>query len=301
MTAQVDVDVADGLLTITLDRTDRMNAFTPQMLREMIAAFDRADADDDVRAVIVTGRGTRAFCAGADLGDGGGTGAFDYAHGPVWSDAGSPVRADGSVDWSHAGVRDGGGILSLRIFHAHKPVIGAINGAAVGIGATMTLPMDILIASETAQFGFVFARRGIVPEAASSWFLPRRVGISTALDWCYSGRMVAAAEALEAGLIRRVVPADGLIEVARTLARDLTAASAPVSVALTRMMMWRMLGAADPMAAHRLDSRLMWQRGGSADAAEGIGAFLDKRTPCFSDGIGRALADLPPELSELQW
>jgi enoyl-CoA hydratase/carnithine racemase len=297
--AQVAVDIAERLLTITLDRPARMNAFTPQMLREMLAAFDRADADDAIRAVIVTGRGERAFCAGADLADG--PAAFDYTVAPIWSDAGSPVRPDGSSDWNHEGVRDGGGLLSLRIFRSRKPVIGAINGAAVGIGATMTLPMDFLIASEGARFGFVFARRGIVPEAASSWFLPRRVGISTALDWSYSGRMVGAAEARAAGLVRLVVSAGGLIDAARSLARDLTDGSAPVSVALTRAMMWRMLGAADPMAAHRIDSRLMWERGASADAAEGVGAFLEKRRPHFNDSVDAAMADLPAAIADLRW
>ena len=193
----IRVDVTDHILTITLDRPKAMNAFTAQMMREMVAAFDRADKDDDVRAVIVTGSGDRAFCAGADLSAGGAT--FDYAKGPRWSDAGSPVGPDGKVDWDHEGIRDGGGLLSLRIFQSTKPVIGAINGAAVGIGATMTLPMDFRLAAEGARFGFVFARRGIVPEAASSWFLPRIVGISTALDWCYSGRLVAAAERVAHG------------------------------------------------------------------------------------------------------
>lgn len=296
---QVAVEVVEGILTMTLDRTTRMNAFTPRMMREMIAAFDRADADEAVRAIVVTGRGERAFCAGADLGDGAVT--FDYVKGPRWSDAGSPLRDDGSVDWTHEGVRDGGGLLALRIFRSRKPVIGAINGAAVGIGATMTLPMDFLLASENARFGFVFARRGIVPEAASSWFLPRRVGISAALDWCFSGRMVGAAEAQAAGLVRQVVPAAALIDEARALARSLTAGSAPVSVALTRTMMWRMLGAASPLEAHRIDSRLMWERGGSADAAEGIAAFLEKRDAAFGDDVGRAMQRLPATLDNLRW
>ncbi|MGN6819653.1 MAG: enoyl-CoA hydratase-related protein, partial [Sphingomonas sp.] len=268
MTSQIQGDVTDRIRTITLDRPAAMNAFTAQMMREMIAAFDRADADDEVRAVIVTGSGERAFCAGADLSSGGAT--FDYAQGPRWSDAGSPVGPDGQVDWDHEGIRDGGGLLSLRIFQSSKPVIGAINGAAVGIGATMILPMDFRIAAEGARFGFVFARRGIVPEAASSWFLPRLVGISTALDWCYSGRLVPADEAQQAGLVCSLhAPAD-LLPAARELARRLTAESAPVSIALTRQMMWRMMGAPSPSDAHRLDSRLIWSRGASADAREGV-------------------------------
>src|SRR4051812_19080112 len=235
--AQIATDLTDRILTITLDRLAAMNAFTAQMMREMIAAFDRADADDEVRAVIVTGSGDRAFCAGADLS--GGAATFDYAKGSNrFADNGSPVRDDGSVDYDHPGVRDGGGMLSLRIFQSKKPVIGAINGAAVGIGATMTLPMDFRLAADGARFGFVFARRGIVPEAASSWFLPRLVGISTALDWCYSGRLVPAVEAQQAGLVRSVHAPGDLINAARDLARQLTAESAPVSVALTRQMMW---------------------------------------------------------------
>jgi enoyl-CoA hydratase/carnithine racemase len=296
---QIRVDVTDHILTITLDRPSAMNAFTAQMMREMVAAFDRADADDEVRAVIVTGSGDRAFCAGADLSAGGAT--FDYAKGPRWSDAGSPVGPDGKVDWDHEGIRDGGGLLSLRIFQSAKPVIGALNGAAVGIGATMTLPMDFRLAAEGARLGFVFARRGIVPEAASSWFLPRLVGISTALDWCYSGRLVAAAEAKDAGLVRSVhAPAD-LLPAARQLAREITAESAPVSVALTRQMMWRMMGAPSPIDAHRLDSRLVWSRGASADALEGVASFLEKRSAIFPDKVSTDLPHFSPWLDPLEW
>lgn len=198
-------------------------------------------------------------------------------------------------------MRDGGGLLSLRIFQSKKPVIGAINGAAVGIGATMTLPMDFRLAADGARFGFVFARRGIVPEAASSWFLPRLVGISTALDWCYSGRLVSAVEAQQTGLVRSVHAPGDLINAARELARQLTAQSAPVSVALTRQMMWRMMGAPSPIDAHRLDSRLVWSRGSSADAKEGVASFLEKRA---ADYPGKVSSDLPhfsPWLDELQW
>lgn len=280
--------VEDGIMTMTLHRPDRMNAFTPVMMAELIAAFDTADADDAVHAVIVTGSGDRAYCAGADLGSGGDT--FDYAKRPDRLDGGSPIRPDGSIDYSHPGVRDGGGRLTLRIFNSRKPVIGAINGAAVGIGATMTLPMDFRLASETARFGFVFARRGIVPEAASSWFLPRLVGISQALDWCYSGRVFGADEALRGGLVRSVHPPGDLLPAARALAKELTAEGAPVSIALTRQMMWRMLGAEHPMMAHRLDSRAIWSRGQSADAREGVSSFLEKRPAVYPDVVS---ADFP--------
>ncbi|MDB5681029.1 MAG: enoyl-CoA hydratase [Sphingomonas bacterium] len=298
--AQISTDLTDRILTITLDRPTAMNAFTAQMMHEMIAAFDRADADDEVRAVIVTGSGDRAFCAGADLS--GGAATFDYAKGNNrFADNGLPVREDGSVDYDHPGVRDGGGMLSLRIFQSKKPVIGAINGAAVGIGATMTLPMDFRLAADGARFGFVFARRGIVPEAASSWFLPRLVGISTALDWCYSGRLVSAVETQQAGLVRSVHAPGDLINAARELAQQLTAQSAPVSIALTRQMMWRMMGAASPLDAHRLDSRLVWSRGSSADAKEGVASFLEKRAADYPDKVSTDLPHFSPWLDELEW
>jgi enoyl-CoA hydratase/carnithine racemase len=298
--AQIATDLTDRILTITLDRPAAMNAFTAQMMHEMIAAFDRADADDEVRAVIVTGSGERAFCAGADLS--GGAATFDYAKGSNrFADNGSPVREDGSVDYDHPGVRDGGGMLSLRIFQSKKPVIGAINGAAVGIGATMTLPMDFRLAADGARFGFVFARRGIVPEAASSWFLPRLVGISTALDWCYSGRLISAVEAQQAGLVRSVHAPGDLINAARELAQQSTAQSAPVSIALTRQMMWRMMGAASPIDAHRLDSRLVWSRGSSADAKEGVASFLKKRAADYPDRVSTDLPHFSPWLDDLEW
>lgn len=281
-------EISDGILTITLNRPDRMNAFTTGMMKEMVAAFDMADADDAIRAVIVTGSGDRAFCAGADLGTGGAT--FDYAKRPDRLEHGWPFKDDGSVDFSHESVRDNGGRLTLRIFNCKKPVIGAINGAAVGIGVTMQLPMDFRLASDTARFGFVFARRGIVPEAASSWFLPRLVGISQALDWCYSGRVFGAEEALRGGLVRSIhAPAD-LLPAARALAKELTAESAPVSVSLTRQMMWRMLGASHPMEAHKMDSRAIWVRGQGGDAQEGVTSFLEKRPANYTDSVA---ADLP--------
>ena len=296
--ATIQTDVDEGVMMITLDRPERMNAFTPEMMRELISAFDQADADDAVRAVIMTGAG-RAYCAGADLAAGGAT--FDYAQRPDRLDQGSPIGANGTVDYAHPGVRDGGGRLTLRIFNCKKPVIGAINGAAVGIGATMTLPMDFRLASETARFGFVFARRGIVPEAASSWFLPRLVGISQALDWCYSGRVFGAEEALRGGLVRSVHAPDALLEAARKLAWELTAQSAPVSIALTRQMMWRMMGAEHPMHAHRLDSRAIWSRGRSGDAKEGVGSFLEKREASYPDRVSVDFPDFGDQLTDPEY
>ena len=239
---QIVTDVADGVLTITLNRPDRLNAWTATMGEELIAAFDEADADDAVRVVIVTGAG-RGFCAGADLG--GGEATFDYRE----RDAEGPVP------------RDGGGRLTLRIFESTKPVIAAINGPAVGVGATMTLAMDVRMAAEGARIGFVFVRRGIVPEACSSWFLPRAVGISRAMEWVATGRVFPAQEGLEAGLLRSVHPAGELLDAARALAHEIAENAAPVSVALARRMMWTMLGAEHPMLAHRADSRGMFYRG----------------------------------------
>jgi enoyl-CoA hydratase/carnithine racemase len=289
-------EASDGILTITLNRPDRMNAFTGQMMKDLIAAFDMADADDAVRAVIVMGSGDRAFCAGADLGSGEST--FDYTKRLERLEHGSPIQPDGSIDFSHESVRDSGGRLSLRIFNCKKPVIGAINGAAVGIGVTMQLPMDIRLASETARFGFVFARRGIVPEAASSWFLPRLVGISQALEWCYSGRVFGAEEALRGGLVRSIhAPAD-LIPAARALAKELTTDSAPVSISLTRQMMWRMLGASHPMEAHKMDSRAIWVRGQGGDAKEGVTSFLEKRPANYTDSVANDLPHFAPWMDE---
>ncbi len=271
-------DLADNVLTITLDRPDRLNAYTETMQRELLEAFDRADADDDVRAVVVTGAG-RAFCAGADLS--GGESTFD------WRERGG----DGPP-------RDGGGRVTLRIFDCTKPVIAAINGAAVGVGATMTLPMDVRLASEAARIGFVFTRRGIVPEACSSWFLPRVVGISRAMEWAATGRIVDAGEALAGGLVRSVHPPGELLGAAHTLAREIAANTAPVSVALARRMMWRMLGAGHPMEAHRVDSRAMFHRGQSADAREGVASFLEKREPRFPDRVSSGLPDVFPGWEE---
>ena len=274
---QISYDVDDGIATITLNRPEQLNAFTTQMMREMIDAFGRTDADDSVRAVIVTGSG-RAFCAGADLS----SGADTFARG------GSDVHANGLV-------RDGGGMLSLRIFDSLKPVIAAINGPAVGVGITMTLPMDVRLASTTTKIGFVFSRRGIVPEACSSWFLPRLVGISKAAEWCYSGRVFDADEAVAAGLTRSVHEPGELLAAARALAMEFAEGTAPVSVALTRQMLWRMLTADHPMEAHRVDSRGIQQRGRSADVREGVESFLAKRPPEFTDRVSDGLPDIFPD------
>lgn len=275
---QIIEELEDGILTLTLNRPDRLNAWTETMARELISAFDRADADDDVRVVIVTGTG-RAFCAGADLERGGET--FDSRAG----------ESPGDVH------RDNGGRFTLRVFESSKPVIAAVNGPAVGVGVTMTLPMDIRLAAEEARFGFVFTRRGIVPEAASSWFLPRVVGISQALEWASTGRVFSAQEALEGGLVRSVHPADELLDAARALAREIADNTAPVSVALARKMLWRMLGAEHPMLAHRVDSRAMVARGQSADVVEGITSFLEKRPARFSDRVSDGLPDVFPDWS----
>ena len=272
---QIQYEVSDRILTITLNRPERLNAFTGQMMQEMIDALDRADADDDVRAVIVTGAG-RGFCAGADLGAGKDT--FNYDN--------NPRGRTGGTEWE----RDGGGLLTLRIFNCNKPIIAAVNGPAVGIGVTMQLPMDIRIASTDARFGFVFSRRGIVPEAASSWFLPRLVGISQALQWTYSGRVFPADEALKGGLVAQVVPPDQLLPTARAIAKEIVDNTAPVSVALIRQMMWKMLGADHPMEAHKVDSRGIYARGASADVKEGVVSFLEKRPAKFGDKVSK---DMP--------
>ena len=282
-------EVEDNILTITLDRPEKLNSVTIEMLNELIEAFDAADADDDVRAIIVTGAG-RAFCAGADLSEG--AKAFDFnALEDGTGYGGSPVRADGTIDWSHEGVRDGGGRVNLRMFDCLKPIIAAVNGAAVGYGMTMLLPMDVRLASEDARFGLVFARRGIIPEACSSWFLPRVVGISRAMEWATSGRVFSAKEALEGGLVRAIYKPEELLPAARALAREIADNAAPVSVAVLRQMMWKMLGADHPMEAHRLDSRILYARGASDDAKEGVTSFLEKRPAKFPCKVSK---DMPP-------
>jgi enoyl-CoA hydratase/carnithine racemase len=271
---QILYDALDGVATVTLNRPEKLNAVTSVLLRELISAFDEADADDAVRAVIVTGAG-RAFCAGADLSAG--TQAFDRSR-----------RERPEADGEH---RDGGGLVTLRIYDMKKPVIAAINGPAVGFGVTMTLPMDIRIASASARMGFVFSRRGVVPEACSTWFLPRLVGMERAAEWVYTGRVFGAEEAQAGGLVSRVVPPEALLPTALALAREIADNTSAISVALARQMMWKLLGADHPMEGHRLDSRGMDWTGRSADAREGIASFLEKRPPRFSLGPSR---DMPP-------
>jgi enoyl-CoA hydratase/carnithine racemase len=274
--SDIRYEVAERVATITLHRPEKLNAFTTAMRDELIVAFGRADTDDEVRAVIVTGAG-RAFCAGADLSAGAST--FDY-------------RKRGELPPEER--RDGGGRVALRIFEMKKPVIAAVNGAAVGVGVTMTLPMDIRIASSDARFGFVFARRGIVPEACSSWFLPRLVGMQRAAEWVCTGRVFGAEEALAGGLVSRVVPPAELLPAARALAREIAEHTAPVAVALARQMLWRMLGADHPMEAHKVDSRGIFALGGSPDVAEGVTAFKEKRAPRFGMKPSRDMPDFYP-------
>jgi enoyl-CoA hydratase/carnithine racemase len=267
-------ELSDSVLTVTMNRPERLNAFTNQMMDEWLALCDEIDANDDVRAVIVTGAG-RGFCAGADLGGGGDT--FDATGG---GSSGVP--------------QDGGGRVTLRFFDLTKPIIAAINGPAVGVGATMTLPMDVRLASETARFGFVFARRGIVPEACSSWFLPRVVGINQAMEWVMTGRVFPAAEALAGGLVSRVLPAGELLPAARALALEVAENTSSVSVALARQLLWKMLGADHPMEAHKIDSRSIYYMGASDDAKEGVSSFLEKRPAHFPMKVSSGLPDFYP-------
>jgi enoyl-CoA hydratase/carnithine racemase len=269
--------VEDHVLTITLNRPDKLNAFTGRMMLEVIDAIDRADEDDDVRAVIFTGAG-RAFCAGADLS--GGSGTFD--------------SRDRSADVGIEAQRDGGGRVTLRLYDCKKPLIAAINGPAVGVGVTMTLPMDVRLAAENARFGFVFARRGICLEAASSWFLPRVVGVSQALEWTYTGRVFDAKEALAGRLVRSLHAPEALLPAARELAREIADNTSAISVAMTRQLVWKMLGADHPMEAHKIDSRLMVQTGASADAREGVAAFLEKRPARFPGRVSAGMPDTFP-------
>ena len=265
-------EVEDNILTITLNRPEALNAFNNEMLFELIDACDKADADDDVKAIIITGAG-RGFCAGADLSGGGN--AFDY---------------DSRDDKENGLSRDGGGRLTLRLYELNKPIIAAINGPAVGVGVTMTLPMDIRLASTNAKFGFVFARRGIVPEACSSYFLPRVVGISKALEWCYSGNVFPASEAMEGGLLRSLHEPEDLLVEARKIAAEIADNTSAVSITLVRHMMWKMLGADHPMEAHKIDSRGIYHRGKSPDSKEGVVSFLEKRPAEFP---GKVSTDMP--------
>ena len=278
-------EIEDGIATVTLSRPDKLNAFNVTMMNEIIDVIDKVDADDNVRAVIVTGDG-RAFCAGADLSEG--SKAF------VVEGNDAPTGEGGKLDYGREAARDGGGRVTLRLFRCLKPVIAAINGPAVGIGSTMTLAMDVRLASHNARMGFVFSRRGIVPEAASAWFLPRIVGISQALIWCYSGEVFDAEEALRGGLVQSLHDPDDLIPAARAMARKFADSTAPVSVALTRQMLWRGLGMTDPMEAHRIDSRGILSRGRSKDVAEGVTSFLEKREPVFPDRVSRDMPDYFP-------
>ncbi|MFZ0268091.1 crotonase/enoyl-CoA hydratase family protein [Caulobacter sp.] len=274
--------VEDGIATITLNRPEKLNAFTARMMKEMIDVFDITDNDDAVRVVIVTGAG-RAFCAGADLSGGGAT--FDRTNPQALE------REEGKVGDIY---RDGGGRVTLRMYESLKPIIAAVNGAAVGVGVTMQLPMDIRLASTDAKFGFVFARRGITPEAASSWFLPRLVGLQTALEWCFTGRVFGAQEALDRGLVRSLHAPEDLLPAARALAREIADNTAPVSVALTRQLLWRMAGADHPMEAHKADSRAIQSRGAAGDAKEGVSSFLEKRPPVYPDKVSKDLPDIWP-------
>jgi enoyl-CoA hydratase/carnithine racemase len=262
------VDVTNQIMTITLNRPKQLNSLNIQMLDEMINALDRADADDNVRAIIMTGEG-RAFCAGADL------------------DKGSNTFKDGSSEIQ----RDSGGKLSLRIYDLKKPIIAAINGPAVGVGITMTLPMDIRIASTNAKIGFVFTRRGILPEACSGWFLPRLVGINQALEWVYSGRVFSAEEALQGRLVSRILPPDDLLEYAREVANEIVENTSPISITLSRQLMWRMLGADHPMESHKIESKFI---GKLPDSYEGVKSFFEKRKPNFTTKVSSDMPDAYP-------
>ena len=268
----VRTEVRENSLIIYLSREERMNAFTLTMQQEIVKVLDDAEEDDDIKAIIFTGDG-KAYCAGADLSSGGDT--FDNRKGR---------------ERTNDVVRDSGGLLTLRLFKCKKPLIAAVNGAAVGIGATMLLPMDTRICSDQARFGFVFAKRGIVPEAASSWFLPRLIGINKALELCYTGKVISAEEAKEVRLVSEILNQDKLIDRALEIAKEFTAESSQISIALTRQMMWRMLGADDPMEAHKIDSRAVFELGQSGEAIEGVNSFLEKRPPSFP---GKVSKDMP--------
>ena len=286
----IKYEVKDKILTITLNRPDRLNAFTGQMMNDLISAFDSASNDDEVRVVIVTGEG-RGFCAGADLGAGEAT--FNRDENP----RAKKTDDEENLEW----LRDGGGRTTLAIYDCSKPIIAAINGPAVGVGVTMTLPMDIRLASEEAKFGFVFARRGLVPEAASSWFLPRIVGISKSLEWTFSGKVFDAEEALKGGLIRSIHSKDSLMDEAKNIANEIIENTSPVSVSMTRQMLWKMLGADHPMEAHKVDSRAIYELGKGEDTKEGVNSFLEKRPPEFPSKVSKDMPDFYPWWDEKEF
>ena len=286
----IKYEVKDKILTITLNRPDRLNAFTGQMMNDLISAFDSASNDDEVRVVIVTGEG-RGFCAGADLGAGEAT--FNRDENP----RAKKTDDEENLEW----LRDGGGRTTLAIYDCSKPIIAAINGPAVGVGVTMTLPMDIRLASEEAKFGFVFARRGLVPEAASSWFLPRIVGISKSLEWTFSGKVFDAEEALKGGLIRSVHSKGSLLDEAKKIANEIIENTSPVSVSMTRQMLWKMLGADHPMEAHKVDSRAIYELGKGEDTKEGVNSFLEKRLPEFPSKVSKDMPDFYPWWDEKEF
>ena len=281
----IKLNIEDNIAVVMLSRPEKMNALTAEMILEYVDVLDRCDSNDEVKAVIVTGDG-RAFCAGADI-SGGSESFADVSN----DDALNP---DGSINYSAEAVRDVGGFITLRLYDMKKPVIGAVNGAAVGAGSTMLLPMDYRIASDNAKFGFVFARRGIVPESASSFFLPRLVGISQAVDWCMTGRVFGPQEALEGGLISNICSPETLLECAHTIARDIIDNTSPVSVALTRQMLWKSLGWSHPMDAHKLESRSVFSRSTSADAQEGVASFLEKRPAKYPQSVAKDMPDFYP-------
>ena len=286
----IKYEVKDKILTITLNRPDRLNAFTGLMMNDLISAFDSASNDDEVRVVIVTGEG-RGFCAGADLGAGEAT--FNRDENP----RAKKTDDKENLEW----LRDGGGRTTLAIYDCSKPIIAAINGPAVGVGVTMTLPMDIRLASEEAKFGFVFARRGLVPEAASSWFLPRIVGISKSLEWTFSGKVFDAEEALNGGLIRSIHSKDSLLDEAKKIANEIIENTSPVSVSMTRQMLWKMLGADHPMEAHKVDSRAIYELGKGEDTKEGVNSFLEKRPPEFPSKVSKDMPDFYPWWDEKEF
>jgi enoyl-CoA hydratase/carnithine racemase len=272
---QITCEIDGPLMIVTLNRPDKLNAYTGQMGAEITDAFERADADDNVRAVIVTGAG-RGFCAGADVS--GGAKSFDT------------TGSHGAGVFAASGTRSGRFVEA--IFNCRKPSIAAINGAAVGVGITMTLPMDIRIAARGAKIGFIFARRGLVPEAGSAWFLPKLVGLPQALRWCLSGSTFDADEARQGGLVSEVVEPADLLNRAKEIAHEMTAETSAVSIALTRQMLWRFAGAPNPFELLDIDKPMSVERGGHADVREGVQAFMEKRTPAFP---GKVSQDMPSQ------